>query len=78
MDKDIFDRLIKLISQSMPIVDVSNVNESTRLIEDLRFDSLGLFTLVSSVEKEFNVSFKSYYHISTVQDVYDYIIKHLK
>ena len=56
---------------------MSNVNENTRLIEDLRYDSLGLFTLVSSVEKEFNVSFETYYHISTIQDIYDYI-KHLK
>ena len=77
MNKEIYDKLLKLISQSMPNIDMSNVNENTRLIEDLRYDSLGLFTLVSSVEKEFNVSFETYYHISTIQDIYDYI-KHLK
>ena len=78
MNKKIYDRLLKLIAQSMPNVDMTNVNENTRLIEDLRYDSLGLFALVSSAEKEFNVSFKTYYHISTIQDIYDYIIKHLK
>ncbi len=78
MNKEIYDRLLKLIAQSMPNVDMTNVNENTRLIEDLRYDSLGLFTLVSSVEKEFNLSFKTYYHISTIHDIYDYIIKHLK
>ncbi len=73
MDKKVLEKIIQLISVSMPGVDVTNVNENTRLIEELRFDSLGLFTLVTNIEKEFNVKFNVTYHISTVKDIYDFI-----
>ena len=78
MDNEVMNTLLKLISESMPNVDMKGVNENTRFIEDLRYDSLGLFTLVINVEKAFNVSFKETYQINTVKDIYDFVISHKK
>ena len=75
-DKEIFERLKKLIAQSMPDVNVDNVTEDTRLIEDLKFDSLGMMMLAMAMEDEFGVRFDEPQPFSTVQDVLDYLEKH--
>ena len=76
MNKEVFDRLLQLIKDSMPGIDVSGVKENTRLIEELGYDSLGLLTLVMNVEKEFSVKFNRAYQINTIKDIYDYIIEY--
>ena len=59
-DKEILERLKKLISQSMPDVDVKNVTLETRLLEDLKFDSLGMMMLAMAMEDEFGISEKNF------------------
>lgn len=78
MNNDIHNKLLNLVKDSMPEVDMTGVNENTRLIEDLGYDSLGLFTLAINVEKEFLVRFNRYYQINTIKDIYNYIIMNQK
>lgn len=74
MNEKIYKRLLELIEESMPEVDVSGAGMDTRFIEDLRYDSLGLMTLVMNVEKEFSVAFNTFYQINTIKDIYDFIV----
>ena len=72
-DKEIFERLKKLIAQSMPDVNVDNVTEETRLIEDLKFDSLGMMMLAMAMEDEFGISFDEPVNFATVKDVLEFV-----
>ena len=72
-DKEIFERLKKLIAQSMPDVNVDNVTEDTRLIEDLKFDSLGMMMLAMAMEDEFGISFDEPVNFATVKDVLEFV-----
>ena len=73
-----FERLLKLIKENMPDADVSNATPSSRLKEDLGFDSIGLMMLSMAIEDEFKVTFNEVVSFSTVQDVLDYLEKHAK
>ena len=75
-DKEILERLKKLISQSMPDVDIKNVTLQTRLIEELQFDSLGMMMLAMAMEDEFGVRFDEPVNFVTVQDVLDFVKSH--
>lgn len=75
-DKEILERLKKLISQSMPDVDIKNVTLQTRLIEELQFDSLGMMMLAMAMEDEFGVRFDEPVNFVTVQDVLDFVKTH--
>ena len=72
-DKEILERLKKLIAQSMPDVNVENVTEETRLLEDLKFDSLGMMMLAMAMEDEFGISFDEPANFATVKDVLDFV-----
>lgn len=64
-----FDRLLKLISEVMPEVDVSTATEDSRLVEDLGFDSLAIMMLAMSLEEEFGVHFTEPKLFKSVKDV---------
>ena len=72
-DKEIYERLKKLIAQSMPDVNVDNVTEDTRLLEDLKFDSLGMMMLAMAMEDEFGISFDEPVNFATVKDVLEFV-----
>ena len=72
-DKEIFERLKKLIAQSMPDVNIDNVTEDTRLLEDLKFDSLGMMMLAMAMEDEFGISFDEPVNFATVKDVLEFV-----
>ena len=72
-DKEILERLKKLIAQSMPDVNVDGVTLETRLLEDLKFDSLGMMMLAMAMEDEFGISFDEPVNFATVQDVLDFV-----
>ena len=72
-DKEILERLKKLIAQSMPDVNVDNVSLETRLLEDLKFDSLGMMMLAMAMEDEFGISFDEPVNFATVKDVLDFV-----
>ncbi len=70
-----FERLLKIIKETMPDADVSHANENSRLIEDLGFDSIGIMMLAMALEDEFGVRFTSSINFATVKDVIDYLEK---
>ena len=72
-DKEILERLKKLIAQSMPDVDVKGVTLETRLLEDLKFDSLGMMMLAMAMEDEFGISFDEPVNFATVKDVLEFV-----
>ena len=67
------DRLKDLIKDIMPEVDLTNVNEKTRLQEDLHFDSLGIMMLAMAIEDEYHLEFDEAINFVTVGDVIKYI-----
>lgn len=73
-----FERLLKLIKKVMPEAKLDNASLSSRLIEDLGLDSIGLMMLAMSMEDEFGVHFDEAITFSTVQDVIDYLNKNAR
>ena len=67
------EKLKELIKKTMPEVETDGVNEETRLIEDLHFDSLGIMMLSMTLEDEFGISFDEPVMFSTVGDVVKYV-----
>ena len=71
-----YERLLKLIKKDMPDVDVEKASPSSKLMEDLGMDSIGLMMLSMSMEEEFGVRFDEPEPFETVQDVLNYLEKH--
>ena len=70
-----YKRLLELIKEAMPDLDISKANEDSRLIEDLGFDSLAIMMLAMSLEDEFGVRFDKPEKFETVKDVLSYLEK---
>ena len=73
-----FERLLNIIKENMPEANLEGVNESSRLIEDIGLDSIGMMMLSMAMEEEFGVSFDEPVSFITVQDVIDYLNKNAK
>lgn len=58
MNSSVRKILMKLISESLGL-DAQNIviNDNTRLIEELGFDSVSILNLLTSIEKKFNLDF---------------------
>ena len=67
------NELKKLIKEVMPDLDMANVSEDSRLVEDLHFDSLAVMMLAMNIEDAYNISFDGPMNFRTVKDVMDYI-----
>lgn len=63
------EQLKALLSRVLPDVDMSTVTESTRLIDDLGFDSLALMMMSMEIEDAFNFKFTEFVKFETVGDV---------
>lgn len=70
-----YKRLLELIKEAMPDLDISKATEDSRLIEDLGFDSLAIMMLAMSLEDEFGVHFDKPEKFETVKDVLTYLEK---
>ncbi len=70
-----FERLLKLIKEVMPEAKVDGATESSRLVEDLGLDSIGLMMLAMSMEDEFGVHFNEVVKFETVKDVISFLEK---
>ena len=68
-----FERLKEVLSKVLPDVDVSTVTESTRLIDDLGFDSLAMMMMAMEIEDAFGFKFKEFVVFETVGDVCSYL-----
>ena len=69
------DRLVKVIQENLPGVDLSNVTPETSLKENLGMDSITMLMLSMSIEEEFGVVFDEPVNFITIQDVLDYLEK---
>ena len=67
------DQLKAIIGKVLPGVDMNTVTESTRLIEDLGFDSLALMMMSMEIEDAFGFRFKEFVRFETVGDVCSYL-----
>ena len=67
------EKLKEILGKVLPEVDMSQVTESTRLMEDLGFDSLALMMLSMEIEDAFDFKFTELVRFETVGDVCGYL-----
>ena len=67
------ERLKKIIEKVLPDIDILDVTEDTRLIEDLGFDSLAIMMMSMEIEDEFNFRFTEFVKFETIGDVCGYL-----
>lgn len=72
------EKLKELLPKVVPDVDMANVNEDTRLSEDLGFDSLALLMLSMEIEDAFKFKFTEFVRFETVGDVCRYLEEKIK
>ena len=70
------EKLKEVMAKVLPKVDMSQVHEGTRLIEDLGFDSLAMMMLAMEIENKFNFIFNEFVAFKTVGEVCEYIEDH--
>ena len=66
-------KLKELLGKVLPETDMASVTESTRLVEDLGFDSLALMMLAMELEVAFSFRFTEFVRFETVGDVCAYL-----
>ena len=67
------DKLKSILGKVVPDVDMALVSESTRLIEDLGFDSLAIMMMSMEIEDAFGFRFTEFVKFETVGDVCTYL-----
>ena len=67
------EKLKSILAKVVPDVDMESVTESTRLIEDLEFDSLAIMMLSMELEDAFGFKFTEFVKFETVGDVCKYV-----
>ena len=67
------DQLKEILGKVLPDVDMAQVSESTRLVEDLGFDSLAMMMMAMELEDAFQFKFSEFVKFETVGDVCDYL-----
>lgn len=72
------EQLKVILSKVVPDVDMSTVTESTKLVEDLEFDSLAIMMLSMEVEDAYGFKFTEFVKFETVGDVCAYIEERTK
>lgn len=68
-----FEQLKEIIKRVIPDLDVEGVTLKTKLIDDLKFDSLAFMMMAMEIESEFNIRFDGPINLVTVEDVIKYI-----
>lgn len=67
------NKLKEILAKVLPDVDMETVNEGTKLIEDLGFDSLALMMMSMELEDAFEFKFTEFVRFETVGDVCAYL-----
>ena len=67
------EKLKVILEKVLPDVDMSSVNEGTKLIDDLGFDSLAIMMMSMEIEDAFGFKFKEFVKFETVGDVCNYL-----
>ncbi|MBR1581927.1 MAG: acyl carrier protein [Bacilli bacterium] len=71
-----YERLLKIIKENVPNLDVSKVTEDSLLVEDLGMDSIAMLMMSMSIEDEFGITFDDLVVFKTVKDVLNYLNEH--
>ncbi|MBP3308303.1 MAG: acyl carrier protein [Clostridia bacterium] len=69
------EKLKSLLERVEGGLDVSEVNETTRLVDDLGLDSLSIMLFAMEIESEFGIRFDGPVTFNTVGDVCEYLEK---
>ena len=69
------DKLKEILAKVVSGVDMTTVNENTRLLEDLAFDSLSIMMMSMEIEDAFDFKFTEFVKFETVGDVCEYVEK---
>ena len=67
------EKLKEILGKVLPDVDMSSVNDQTRLVEDLGFDSLAMMMMAMEIEDAFGFKFAEFVRFETVGDVCGYL-----
>lgn len=67
------EKLKEILGKVLPDVDMSRVSESTRLVEELGFDSLAMMMMAMEIEDAFGFKFSEFVKFETVGDVCGYL-----
>ncbi|MCQ2960437.1 MAG: phosphopantetheine-binding protein [Bacteroidales bacterium] len=73
--EEILNGLKEILSKIKPNADLSNLSDSTRLVEDLGIDSLSMILMSISIEQKFDFNFSTQKPFQTVGEVIEYISK---
>lgn len=80
-DRDIFERLRKLIVNQKGMAGVAEITPDTSLRKDLKFDSLGLAELTLASEDEFGIEIppedEDFEKVDTIHEAVGYVKKRL-
>lgn len=67
------EKLKAIIEKVVPGIDINTVTESTKLIDDLGFDSLAMMMMSMEIEDSFGFRFQEFVRFETVGDVCSYL-----
>jgi acyl carrier protein len=68
-----FERLKVVLEKILPEVDMSEVSEDTKLVDELNFDSLALMMMSMEIEDAMGFKFTEFVKFETVGDVCRYL-----
>ena len=68
-----FERLKVVLEKILPDVDMSEVTEDTKLVDELGFDSLALMMMSMEIEDAMGFKFTEFVRFETVGDVCRYL-----
>ena len=67
------DKLKEILGKVLPDVDMSKIDENTKLVDDLGFDSLAMMMMAMELEDAFDFKFAEFVRFETVGDVCGYL-----
>ncbi|MBO5262052.1 MAG: acyl carrier protein [Clostridia bacterium] len=67
------EKLKEILCKVLPGIDVESVTMETRLIEDLKFDSLALMMMSMEIEDAFDFRFNEFVQFETIGDACSYL-----
>lgn len=67
------EKLKEVLAKVLPDLDMSEVTEDSRLVDDLGFDSLAVMMLSMEIEDSFGFKFTEFVQFETVGDVCSYV-----
>ena len=67
------EKLKEVLAKVLPDLDMSEVTENSRLVDDLGFDSLAVMMLSMEIEDSFGFKFTEFVQFETVGDVCSYV-----